>query len=153
MRWPAGITGSGRVTNEVGHIIDLMPTFLDIAGVDYAAVGAAQSVHALPGHSLAPLFLGEKLPGRSLFWEHEGNRAVRRGQWKLVSEFPGTWSYFYSYPLQGGWELYDLSADRGEQHDLADQYPELVKALASEYEDWATANRVVQWDELAGRIE
>ena len=153
MHWPALMPKGGSITQEVGHIIDLMPTFLEVAGVRYSAVGSDQSRHRLPGQSLLPVLDGDGLAERTVFWEHEGNRAVRRGKWKLVSEFPGTWSFFYSYTKNAQWELYDVSVDRGELHDLAQEHPGLVRELAGEYEQWAEDSLVVRWDELSGRVE
>ena len=153
MRWPASKSIGGTITQEIGHIIDLMPTFLDVADVRYSATGNDRQQHPLPGSSLVPIFEGDELPDRTIFWEHEGNRAIRRGKWKLVSEFPGTWSSFYSYQKNAQWELYDMSVDRGEQHDLAQTKPELVRELSGEYERWAEATQVVSWDKLSGRQE
>ena len=62
---------------------------------------------------------------RPLFWEHEGNRAIRLGQWKLVSKHPG------------GWELYDIAIDRAEQRDLAAQHPDRVRELSAQWDTWA----------------
>ena len=85
---------------------------------------------------------------RSLFWEHEGNRAVRKGSWKLVSEYPGTWKDVRPYPNSGSWELYNLEYDRIESNDLAQVHPELVRELAVEWKVWADGNMVVDWEEL-----
>jgi len=70
---------------------------------------------------------------RVLFWEHEGNRAVRQGKWKLVSKHPG------------GWELYDLEADRTELHDLSAANPDKVKELSALYDAWAKRSNVEPW--------
>jgi arylsulfatase A-like enzyme len=153
LRWPSTVPNGGSVTHEIGHIIDLLPTFLDVAGVEYSDAGNGRRKHELPGRSLQPVLDGSEMPDRSVIWEHEGNRAIRRGNWKLVSEFPGTWAYFYSYAKDSRWELYDMSIDRGEQNDLADVHPELVQDLAREYERLAAESLVVQWDQLSGRIE
>jgi len=80
----------------------------------------------MEGKSLKNVFLGETLPPRSLFWEHEGNAAVRHGDLKLVRK-----------GRSGPWELYDLKTDRTELHDLAASQPEKVKELAAEWEAWA----------------
>jgi len=143
-RWPAAI-GAGGATGEIGHIIDLMPTFLAAAG--------DPAIENYPGMSLLPVLRGGELPDRALFWEHEGNRAVRHGKWKLVSEFPGTWSSFYDYESQGKWELYDMTVDRSEQNDLSGKFPEIVNELAGEYSSWAGESQVVSWDQLEGRQE
>lgn len=129
--WPQGIAASGMVT-DIGHEIDIMPTCLELAGASYPPVSKPESPR-LEGQSLVPLFHGGALKPRSLFWEHEGNCAVRQGQWKLVSRFPD------------GWELYDMEADRAEMHDLADQYPQRVAAMAADYAAWARRVGAQHW--------
>ena len=86
---------------------------------------------------LAPILEGKTSTGHdAIFWEHEGNRAVRQGRWKLVSRFPGQW------------ELYDLESDRVEMNDLAGIYPEKLKKLAGLYQAWADRADVVAWEDL-----
>ena len=87
----------------------------------------------MEGVSLAPTFRGRRLGERTIFWEHEGNRAVRQGRWKLVAKHPG------------GWELHDIDADRTEMHDLAPQMPEKVQELGSLWEVWAARCGVRPW--------
>jgi len=124
--WPAVIRKGGRITDQVGHIIDLMATCIDVAGASYPETFRGRPITPLEGKSLLPIFQGKRRePHAALFWEHEGNRAVRQGKWKLVSAYPGDW------------ELYDLEADRTERHNLAAQYPDKVRALAALYEAWA----------------
>ena len=124
-RWPAGLKRTG-ISHTIGHEIDVMPTCLDVAGVAYPKTSIAGTPPPPPeGKSLVPLFEGRMLSERSLFWEHEGNSAVREGKWKLVSRFPDAW------------ELYDTENDRTERHDVADQYPDRVKKMAADYAQWA----------------
>ena len=85
------------------------------------------------GCSLVPAFDGKSADRGALFWEHQGDRAIRRGKWKLVSS--------YKRP----WELYDLEADRTELNDLAATHPELVEAMEMEYEKWASLAGVRPW--------
>ena len=85
---------------------------------------------------MTPIFRDEP-PGREvLYWEHEGNCAVRKEQWKLVCKYPG------------GWELYDIKADRTELNDLAAEHPEVVAELSGLYEAWASRCNVMPWAEL-----
>jgi arylsulfatase A-like enzyme len=144
-RWPDVITNGGEMTEQIGHIVDLMPTLIDAAG--------EVPSNDLPGVSLLPVFDGVRLPDRTLFWEHEGNRAVRHGKWKLVSEYPGSWSTVYQYDKKGDWELYDLSVDRGEQNDVAELFPAVVTELADMYSVWARESQVITWDRIDGRQE
>jgi arylsulfatase A-like enzyme len=133
VHWPRGIKNNGSA-HVIGHEIDVMPTCLEVAGVPYPATSKAGTVPPPPeGKSLVPIFQGRQLEERSLFWEHEGNHAVREGKWKLVSRFPDYW------------ELYDMEQDRTEMHDLADQHPEQVRKMADDYAKWATRVGVQPW--------
>ncbi len=132
--WPAAIKKGGTITHEVGHIIDVMATCVDAAGAEYPRTHKGQAVTPLEGKSLVPIFRdGGKKGHDALFWEHEGNRAVRQGRWKLVRAHGGPW------------ELYDLEADRTELHDLAGKHPDKVQELTALYEGWATRCGVRPW--------
>jgi arylsulfatase A-like enzyme len=136
-RWPAVIGDGGRITQEVGHVIDLMATCLDVADVAYPKSYQERDILPLEGKSLLPLFQGNMRPGHDyLFWEHEGNRAVRGGRWKLVSRHPDPW------------ELYDMQVDRTELHDLASLHPDIVARLTARYEEWAKRSGVVPVDQV-----
>jgi len=129
---PAGVIAKGT-----GHIIDLAPTFYELAGAKYPAKYNNVLANPLPGKSLVPVLFGKQKEvqrGQPLFWERAGNRAVREGKWKLVSHWP-------SY----NWELYDLEADRGETTNLARQNHDVVSALSVKYFDWAKKTGVVDF--------
>ena len=133
VHWPRGLKSKG-ITHEIGHEIDVMPTVLAAAGVSYSAISkAGTSPPPLEGKSLLPVFDGQLLAERSLFWEHEGNCAVREGKWKLVSRFPDAW------------ELFDMERDRTEKHNLADQHPDRMKKMADDYANWAKRAGVQPW--------
>ena len=133
VHWPRGIK-KGGVTHAIGHEIDVMPTCLDAAGVAYPAKSKAGTPpQPLEGESLLSVFEGRELGERSLFWEHEGNHAVRAGKWKLVSRFPDNW------------ELYDMEQDRSEMHNIADEHPDQVKKMAGDYGAWAKRVGVQPW--------
>jgi arylsulfatase len=87
----------------------------------------------LEGKSLVPAFLGRPIEREAIYWEHEGNRAARVGDWKLVAK--------HNRP----WELYNIANDRVESHDLAAEKPELVKELAAQYDAWAKRAQVEPW--------
>ena len=112
--WPAGITLRGAWTDEVGHLIDILATCADVGQASYPQEHAGNVITPLEGKSLAPVFRNEDADGHpeGLYWEHEGNRAIRVGDWKLVSKF--------SAPERGRWELYNLKQDRSELNDLAE---------------------------------
>jgi arylsulfatase len=136
VHWPAGIPAArqGRLEPQPGHIIDLMATCVDVAGAKYPAQFSGQSIHPMEGVSLLPALAGQTLARpQPLCWEHEGNRAIRVGPWKLGSKHPG------------GWELYDVEADRTEQNDLAARQPERVKQMAAQWEAWAQRVGVQPW--------
>lgn len=125
--WADGLkSGRGTILPDVAHIMDLMPTFLELAGATYPATFAGKPIPPMEGRSLVPLLDGKPWAGHpELFWEYNGDRAVRRGDWKIVS-----------LPDEP-WELYDLSRDRAEQHNLAAARPDLVRDLGNDWNAWA----------------
>jgi arylsulfatase len=135
--WPAGIPESqrGMLVHQPGHVIDLMPTVAEAAAATYPAEFQGQTIERMEGASLLPALSGQSLARPApIFFNHEENRAVRDGKWKLVA-------------LAGQpWELYDLEADRTELHDLSSQHRERVTAMAAQYESWARRTRVVAGD-------
>jgi arylsulfatase len=132
--WPAGIRRdrAGRLEHQPGHLIDIMATCVDLAGATYPAEFAGQAIKPREGVSLRPAFDGERLARtQPLFWEHESNRAVREGDWKLVAK-------------EGGpWELYNIAADRTESHDLAASEPSRAKDLAAKWDAYAARANVL----------
>ena len=143
--WPAGITANvrgsetGRLCHEPSHLIDIMATCVELSGAAYPREFKGERIQPLEGRSLRPLFASTSerpsFPGapRPIFWEHEGNRAIRLGPWKLVSKHPG------------GWELYDIGADRSEQHDLAAKHPDRVREMSAQWDAWAHRAGVLPW--------
>ena len=111
-----------------------MATCLDLAGATFPAGRGGEPTLPPEGKSLVPAFSGRPIHRDALFWEHEGNRAVRAVDWKLVAKGPGS-----------PWELYDLAADRVEASDLATRHPGRVKELRAAWESWARRSRVLPW--------
>lgn len=137
--YPAKIP-AGAIAKGTGHVIDLAPTFYELAGARYPSKYKNVAANPLPGKSLLPVLFGQQKEltrAEPLFWERAGNRAVRAGKWKLISHWP-------SY----NWELYDLEADRGETTNLARQNHELVSQLSVKYFDWAKKTGVVDFATL-----
>ena len=135
--WPRGIKPTQEWNRQMGHIIDIMPTVVELSGASRPATFAGAATPPLEGRSLAPLFSGqERAKDVPLFWEHEGNRAVRLGQWKLVARH------------RQDWELYDAIADRTESKNLAATQPEKLKELTALYDAWARRARVVPPEQL-----
>jgi arylsulfatase len=137
-RWTAGIPKPGTLTDQPGHLVDIMATCVDLAGVAgaYPKSFEDQPITPMEGRSLAPILKGGQRPAAPIYWEHEGNRAIREGKWKLVSKYPGDW------------ELYDLQADRTELQNLAAQNPAKVKQLSAKWEAWARKVQVEPWDKV-----
>lgn len=132
--WPAGIRRRGELEHQPGHLIDIMATCLDVSGAEYPKELNGNPILPIEGRSLTPAFAGRAIEREAIYWEHEGNRAIRAGQWKLVARAPA-----------GAWELYDMEKDRTELHDLAEQQPERVKAMAAQWEAWARRAHVLPW--------
>jgi arylsulfatase len=135
-QWPAGIPSGRRGTLEKQpvHLIDVMATAVDLAGVPYPREFGGQAVEPMQGVSLRLAFEGKPLARKEpIFWEHEGNKAVRDGKWKLVLRHRETW------------QLFDMEADRTELHDLIKQEPKLAAKLEAAWNDWALRTFVDEW--------
>jgi arylsulfatase len=118
--WPAGFQGRGELRQQIGHVIDLVPTVLELAGLEPARERDGVAAPPLQGKSLVASFTKDNSVTRNyLWWLHEGNRALRAGDFKLVAA------------KDQPWELYDLSQDRGEMRNLAAASPERVRELES----------------------
>lgn len=141
--WPNGIENPGRISMEMGHLVDVMATCVDISGADYPKNFNGHSITPMEGLSLDPVFKTGCRKGYDVFcWEHEGNRAVRRGNWKLVSRYEDDVKLYkqWGFPKAGRdreWELYNMDTDPTELNDLSEKHPEIVSALIKEYETWA----------------
>lgn len=141
--WPKGIPqkaqgGDGKAKNlehQPGHLIDIMATCVDVSGAKYPAEWKGKEILPMEGRSLVPAFRGMPIRTReAIFWEHEGNRALRVGKWKLVAKSP-----------RGKWELYDMESDRTELHDLSMLQPERTREMAMEWEKWAKRTHALPW--------
>ncbi len=142
VRFP-GVGQPGGISHAVSHVIDVLPTCLDAAGVEYPEQYAGRAVTPVEGRSMMPFIRGEEdRGGRILFWEHEGNLAVRDGRWKLVAKWDR---------VTGPWELYDMVADRTELNDLAAAKGDKVKQLAALHAEWADSIAAVPWEQLIAR--
>ncbi len=133
VHWPEGLKGKKNTLNHgVAHVMDLLPTCLDIAGVKYPDYFHNEKTTMIDGKSIIPLINREILTTHdTLFWEHVGGRAVRIGDWKMAS-------------LKGReWELFDLAADRTEIRNLAAEQPERVKNMNVLWEDWARKMKII----------
>jgi arylsulfatase len=135
VHWPAGISRRGELEAQPGHLVDLMATCADVAGASYPAEYQGHKITPREGKSLRPAFAGKSIDRTApLFWEHEGNRALREGKWKLVARYPS-----------GNWELYDMEKDRTEMRDLSAMDPQRVRAMAAQWEAFAKRTHVLPW--------
>ncbi len=129
--WPAGIAARGELRTQSAHLIDIMATCVAVSGAEYPHELKGQPIPPMEGRSLLPAFENKPIERDAIFWEHEGKAAVRVGDLKLVR-----------FGRNGAWELYDMKADRTEQHDLAATMPDKAKELAEKWEAWAVRANV-----------
>lgn len=139
--WPGKIKKTGAIREQTGHVTDLMPTFIELSGARYPEVYKGHEIYPLKGKSLVSAILDDQSFSRGpVFFEHEANRAVIDGDWKLVSKGTKT------PPYTGTWELYNLKEDRSELNNLIAEYPEKAERLRLLWEKWAEENFVYPLD-------
>ncbi len=126
VHWPEGLRHRGEWRDQPGHLIDIMATCVDVSGADYPETRKGNKIHPMEGKSLVPAFANKRIEREALYWEHEGNRAIRAGKWKLVAK-----------GSKGEWELYDLKADRSESNNVVKRHPARAQKLADMWEAYA----------------
>jgi arylsulfatase len=125
--WPAGIPASrnGKFEKQPAHIIDIMATLIDLGNANYPSTYNSHDIKPYEGASLKPAFTGKTIVRKNpIYWEHEGNRAIRDGKWKLVAE------------RSEKWQLYNVEKDRTELEDLSLKHPDIAKSLEVKYNNW-----------------
>tara|TARA_R110002049_G_scaffold72490_1_gene186935 strand:+ start:21407 stop:23140 length:1734 start_codon:yes stop_codon:yes gene_type:complete len=125
--WPNGGGDAGGFVRQPAYLQDFMATFIELSGGAYP-----EGIPTCEGKSMASVIAGQRglIHEEPLFWEHEGNAAVRDGKWKLVREY------------ESDWELYDMDADRTELNDLSDKMPKRRDRMIQMWETWATNHGV-----------
>jgi arylsulfatase A-like enzyme len=131
--WPRR-AAAGALIHRPCHFVDLMATCVELAGASYPRSTAGRAIQPMAGESMVPALTGRDTEReRPLFWEHEGNRAVRDGRWKAVQAHGGPW------------ELYCMEVDRTETRDLASTEPARLRRMIGDYEAWAASCGVRPW--------
>ncbi len=135
VHWPGGINKANQntINHSPSYLIDIMPTLVEVSNATYPQTFAQQAIHPLTGRSIIPALYGNKLKSHDyMFWEHQDNQAIRKGNWKAVKD-----------GKKGDWLLFDLSKDRMETKNISAQRPEVLKELVTKWEEWATGNFVL----------
>jgi arylsulfatase A-like enzyme len=139
VHWPAGGLTNGTIVRAPFQLTDVLPTILEATQVPYPDNNRVRDIPPGEGCSLLSALRGHQPTDHTLYWEHTGNAAIRRGRWKLVREYPNPW------------ELYDMETDRAENTNLTTQQQVIVGELIAQWETWAQRVGVVPWDDvLAG---
>lgn len=144
VNWPKGISKNlrGSTINQYGFLPDIMATCLDLANTIQPEIFNGNKIKKHSGKSLMPIFSGSRkaIHEEPIFWEHEGNKAVRLGDYKLVLD--------WEKDVDDNWELYNISKDRTEQNNLVDELPEIANNMIEMYDDWASKIKVLSWDKV-----
>jgi arylsulfatase len=147
--WPKAIPKQnyGQLISGYGFLPDIMATFVDVANATYPEEYNGNQIVPTSGESLLPLFKGEnkRIHAEPIFWEHEGNKAVRIGKYKLVSK--------WNKKRETKWELFDMETDRTEMNDLAEKLPEKVNEMSRMYKEWAEKNNILPWQTVTKLYE
>lgn len=144
--WPAGIRDKGVFRTTPTHLIDIMATCVAVSGGDYPAAYNGQAIQPMEGKSLLPVFAADQLDREAIYWEHEGNRAVRMGKWKLISKASKKRSFLWDKVDElalSDWELYDMEEDRTETQNIAATHPDLVSQMAGMWLAWGKRTGIV----------
>lgn len=139
MHWPDKIK-KPSISNQQGHVIDLMATFIELVGAKYPTEYEGNSIKPFQGKSLLPVINGKTFNRGVMCFEHQADRAIIEGKWKLVSTKSN------KPPYQGKWELYDLSVDRAESNNRIEEFPDKASELEEKWDTWAQENNVLPLD-------
>jgi len=143
VHWPKGIKIKGQLCRQPGHLVDIMATCIAIAGLNYPGQFKGNDIQPYEGKSLLPAFKNETIQREFIFWEHEGNRAIRMGNWKLVARVQK--NKVFTTADENAWELYDMENDPTETKNLALKYPDKVEAMIGRWELEALRTKAKPW--------
>ena len=146
VHWPDRIEEAGAFRSEPSHLIDIMATCVDVAQADYPTTHKNQKIKPMEGKSLAPVFANQELDREAIYWEHEGNRAVRMGKWKLISKASKKRSFIWDQIeelSQENWELFDMENDRTEMNDISKENTDVVSKMANMWLTWAARTEAI----------
>jgi arylsulfatase len=150
--WPGRIRGGMINRRWVGHVMDVLPTCLDAAGAEFPASREGRVAQRPEGVSLLGAMQDlSAVRGSAIYWEHEGNRAMRAGRWKLVSYYNEIHEEINKVGTgrrSGAWELYNLDKDRTELNNVAAKEPERLRAMIDSYRKWERRVGVIDWEEI-----
>ncbi len=141
MHWPQGIQDGGTLRQTPSQLPDIMATILDITDAPYPQAYDGHDVLPLEGESLLPVIDGDRSSHGPLYWEHEGNAAVRKGKWKLVRDYPDSW------------ELYDMEQDRTELNNVVNKFPNKAEEMIEDYKLWAERCGVIPREKILALME
>ncbi len=146
--WPDAIGGGALNRRQIGHVKDIMPTCLEAAGAEYPETFQGNAIRPLEGKSLLHSLLDPRSArNEPVYWEHEGNRAIRDGRWKLTCYYNEDHEFNVGTGKRTGrWELYDIQADRTELSNSAETQPGVVRGLLARYEAWEERVGVLDWE-------
>jgi len=136
VHWPDGIKAKNELRHQMLQTVDIMATILDITDTCYPMQYEGRSIKPQEGFSFKDTFIDEPSMRNTLYFEHEGNKSVREGKWKLVCKYPGEW------------ELYDMQSDRTETRNVIDDHMEIARSLIKKYEEWAKKCNILPWGEI-----
>ena len=134
-----------RIESEYIHIMDIPATSIEAAGGKYPSEYNGNKIKPIEGESFLPLLSNKWSREKPMYWEHEGNQGIRKGEWKLVREYGKDW------------ELYNMNEDRTELNDLSSSEGNRVKDMSNEWKEWAKVSNVLPWpvdpNVMAKRLE
>ena len=146
VHWPDGIQAKGELRTVPAHLIDIMSTCVELGQGSYPTTYNGQTIQPMEGKSLLPVFSEDTMDREALYWEHEGNRAVRMGKWKLVSKASKKRSFLWDQKAElepSDWELFDMEQDRTELNNLASQHPAVVDEMAAMWLAWGKRTGII----------